>query len=136
MTILSGPVVYGDLGGGGHEDAALPIVCTSGSGTADGNLHFSWVIFSADNDRISAVGVVAPRVQRPDLLATHLVIAIKPQEIIAHEQFFGPWDPTPGPSGCATTVWTYSHRQLRPGTPVITRRPTTSAVPPLTTSPS
>jgi hypothetical protein len=119
----SGPLVYGDLAGSGHDDAGLLFDCNNGSGTADGALLWGWAIFSGTADKLTVVGVVTPRVQPAGVGATHLDIAIQPGKIIAYEDVYGPYDPTAGGSGRATTVWTYSHGQLRPGRPVITRRP-------------
>jgi hypothetical protein len=120
------PVLYGDLDGSGHDDAALVYDCNNGGGTADGVLLEGWVIFSGSAGRLSVVGIITPRVQPAHELPTLLELTIRPGTITAHEFFYGPYDPTAGGSGRATTVWTYAHGQLRPGTPVITRRASTS----------
>jgi hypothetical protein len=129
VTVDSGlaPVVFGDLAGNGGDDAGLSVDCTNGGGTADGVLLYSWVIFSGAGDRLSVLGIVTPRVQPSGELPTLIGIVIRPGKITAHEFFYGPADPTCCASGRATTIWTYTHGALRPGVPVITRRPNTSS---------
>jgi hypothetical protein len=115
------PVLYGDLDGSGHDDAALVYDCNNGGGTADGVLLEGWVIFTGSTGRLSVVGIVTPRVQPAHELPTLLELAISPRRITAHEFFYGPYDPTAGGSGRATTIWTYAHGHLQPGKPVIVR---------------
>jgi hypothetical protein len=119
-------VVFGDLAGSGEDDAGLNVDCNNGGGTADGALLYSWVIFSARGGRLSAVGVVTPRVQPHEVLPTLLTIAIAPGTVTAHEYFYGPDDATCCATGRATTTWTYADGALRPGVPVITKHPSTS----------
>ena len=125
VTVESGwdPVVFGDLGGNGTDDAGLVYNCNNGGGTADGVLLDGWVIFTARGGKPSVVGVVTPRVQPPNVLPTLVEITIKPGRITAHEFFYGANDATCCASGRATTIWTYASGTLRPGVPVITRRP-------------
>lgn len=118
-------VVFGDLAGSGHDDAGLAVNCNNGGGTADGVLLYTWVIFSGRGGRLSPVGIVTPQVQPSEELPTLIGIAITPGKITANEFFYGPADATCCSSGRATTVWTYAHGTLRPGVPVITRRPNT-----------
>ena len=127
VTVDSGwdAVVFGDLAGSGHDDAALTVNCNNGGGTADGVLLYSWVIFSGRGGRLSVVAIVAPQVQPSEELPTLIGITIRPGRITAKEFFYGPADATCCSSGRATTIWTYAHRTLRPGVPVITRRPNT-----------
>jgi hypothetical protein len=115
------PLVYGDLANNGHDDVGLNFDCNNGGGTADGILTFGWVIFSGADGKLSVIGVVTARAQ-PNT-ATPLTITIERGRIIAHETVYGPSDPTCCASGRATTVWTYTHGRLRPGTPVITKQP-------------
>jgi hypothetical protein len=126
ITVDSGwdAVVYGDLAGSGHDDAGLLVNCNNGSGTADGALLYAWVIFSGHGGRLSAVGIVTPQVQPPEVLPTLIGLAITPGKITAHETFYGPADATCCASGRATTIWTYAHGVLQPGVPAIIRRPT------------
>jgi len=129
VTVDSGwaPVVYGDLAGSGvPDDAGLVVDCNNGGGTADGVLLYAWVVFSGGGGKLSVVGVVTPQVQAPNELPTTVEIAIHRGQIIAHEFWYGPYDPTAGGSGRATTTWTYAHGTLRPGAPVITKHPNTA----------
>jgi hypothetical protein len=128
LTVDSGwdAVIFGDLEGSGQDDAGLAVNCNNGGGTADGALLYSWVIFSGRGGRLSVVGIVTPQVQPPEVLPTLIEIAIAPGRITAHEVFYGPDDATCCASGRATTIWTYAHRALRPGVPVVMRHPNTS----------
>ena len=128
VTVESGwdPVAFGDLNGNGTDDAGLVYNCNNGGGTADGVLLEGWVIFSGRGGKPSVVGIVTPRVQPPNVLPTLVEITIKPGRITAHEFFYGANDGTCCASGRATTIWTYANGILRPGVPVITRRPNTS----------
>ena len=110
---------------GGGDDAGLAVNCNNGGGTADGVLLYTWVIFSGRRGRLSVVGTVTPQVQPSGELPTEIEIAIKPGKITASEFFYGPADETCCSSGRATTIWTYAHRTLLPGTPTITKRPKT-----------
>ena len=120
LTIITGPVVYGDLDGSGHADAALMVDCTNGSGTADGEIAFSWVIFSGRHDRLSVVGVLSARAHHPSTdPPTVINIAIRPGKITAWEY----WDfHLPGSGHWAATIWSFSHGTLRPGVPRILRQ--------------
>jgi len=113
VTIITGPVVYGDLDGSRHADAALMVDCTNGGGTADGEIAFTWAIFSGRHDKLSVVGVLSARAHHPPTdPPTVINIAIRPGKITAWES----WDfHLPGSGHWATTIWTYSHGTLRPG---------------------
>jgi len=126
VDVGSGPVVYGDLAGNHHDNAGLQVVCTNGGGTADGQLLWSWVIFSGRGARLSVLAVVFPRVQLPKEMPTLLQIAMRPGKLTAHEYFYGPYDGTCCSTGRATTIWTYTHGTLVPGVPVITKEPRAS----------
>src|SRR5689334_15664095 len=39
-------LAYGRLGRGGQDAAGLAVDCNNGGGTADGVLHYAWVIFT------------------------------------------------------------------------------------------
>jgi hypothetical protein len=126
VTVDTAPdaVIFGDLEGSGSDDAGLAVNCNNGGGTADGALLYAWAIFSGRGGRLSVVGVVTPQVQPAEELPTLIEVAIRPGKITASESFYGPADATCCSSGRATTIWTYAHRMLLPGVPVITRRPT------------
>jgi hypothetical protein len=120
ITAYAGPVVYGDLYGSGYDDAGVLVDCTNGSGTADGEIAFKWVIFSGLHDRLSVVGIVSAQAHHALTdPPTTLQITIRPGKIIAHE-FWAIGNLTPH---WATTMWAYSRGKLRAGKPVLTGRP-------------
>lgn len=120
VTVGASLPYYGDLFGGGSDVVAIGVDCNNGSGTADGALLYSFVIFRAQRDRVSVLGVIKPLVQPPQALPTLIGISIHRGEITATEGFYGPEDPTCCSTGRARTTWTYSHGTLRPGAPAIT----------------
>jgi hypothetical protein len=121
VTVGAGLPIYGDLLGGRADVAAINVSCNNGSGTADGALLYSLVIFRARGQHLSVVGVLKPLVQPPEVPATLIGISIHRGSITANEAFYGPEDATCCSTGRATTTWAYSHGTLRPGTPVITK---------------
>lgn len=132
VTVSAGPKAdaYGDLTSSGTEDAGLNVVCTNGGGTADGQLLWSWVIYSDRGAKPSVLAVVFPRVQLPKEMPTLLQIAMRPGKLTAHEYFYGPYDGTCCSTGRAITIWTYTHGALVPGVPVITKEPQASPMVP------
>jgi hypothetical protein len=123
VSVYTGPEVYGDLGGAAGDVAGLEVDCTNGGGTADGQLLFSWVIFSGANGHLSVVGIIMPRVQPRREHASLLKITVKPGAITAHEYVYGKFDATCCATGRATTIWNYRGGKLTPSAPVITKRP-------------
>lgn len=117
-------VVYGDLTGSGQDQAAVNIWCDNGSGTADGQLADSWVVYSAATRTLQVVGTLttqqpgnpnSPHVAYFNTAAGGIVIA--PGKITVHELWYASQDPTCCPSVQATTVWTYANGALtRTGT--------------------
>jgi hypothetical protein len=120
-------VRYGDLTGHGPDQVALNIWCTTTSGTADGQLADSWVIFTAGSTGPQEIGILVP--QQPFSPVTPHVpyfsqsagaIAIQVGHITVHELWYGPVDATCCPSGQATTVWDYVNGRVRLSTVTIT----------------
>jgi hypothetical protein len=108
-------VVYGDLFGSGQQQAAVNVGCDNGSGTADGQLSDSWVIYSASTGTLQIIGTLTTQQpSAPDL--PHVAyfntqpggIVIQQGKITVHELWYATQDPTCCPSVEATTVWTYA----------------------------
>ena len=117
-------VVYGNLGPHGtHQAAALVVDCTNGGGTADSVLAYAQVVFTSVGNSLSVVGVVTPRKRSHDQMPTLLTVTIRPDEVVAHEAFYGGIDGTCCPSGRATTIWRYTHGRLVAGRPTVTKAP-------------
>jgi len=117
-------VVYGDLDGDGADEAALIVNCNNGGGTADGQLAFAAVIYTAGQRVPRVVGVVTPQV-RGDL-GNHvplLEVAIRPGKVVSHEFFYGTADGTCCASGRATSIWKYAGGRLRVASVRVTKKP-------------
>jgi hypothetical protein len=118
------PVVYGDLDGDGHDEAALVVDCSNGGGTADGVLAYAQVIFTPAGKSLRVVDVLTPQQpSKPNRLPTVLTVEILRGKVIAREAWYGPHDGTCCPSGRTMTIWTYRNRALRAGTPKVERSP-------------
>jgi WD40 repeat protein len=118
----SSPVTYGDLQGGGTQDAAVQVWCANGGGTADSEIAEAYLIFSMHDRTLRLIGATTPQEQPPDEahISIFSSISISPGSVMAHEAWYRAGDPTCCPSGTAVTVWTYAHGRLVPGTPDIT----------------
>lgn len=117
-------VVYGDLDGDGNDEAALAIVCNNGGETADGNLGYAQVIFTAAPKAPRVIGIVTPQERTPDTFPPFFSVVIKRGKIISHEFLYAAADPSACcPTGRATTVWVYAKGQLRHGRPRVEKRP-------------
>ncbi|HET8821322.1 MAG TPA: hypothetical protein VFM57_07220 [Thermoleophilaceae bacterium] len=120
-----GPAAYGDVTGDGKDEAALIVNCANGGGTADGQLAFAAVIYTASANSVRVVGIVTPR--QPFLPSTPhvplLQVTLRRGEVISHEFWYGASDGTCCSSGRATTVWHYRRGTLAPGRTVVTRKP-------------
>jgi hypothetical protein len=116
-----GNVVYGDVEGDPHSEAAVNVGCDNGGGTASGQLAFAFVVFEGIQGRLILVGTVTPQKNPPDQHPTLLwKIQMKPGRVIAHEQWYRPSDGTCCPTGTAETIWTVKDGRLTPGTPHVT----------------
>jgi hypothetical protein len=119
-------VYYGDLTGDGHDEAALDVVCSNGGGTADGQLAFSSVIFTAVGHSLRVIGIVTPRQPlNPNMPHVPIVGKVKLERgrLISSEYWYGRRDGTCCASGRATTTWSYTDGKLRPARTIVTRRP-------------
>ncbi len=119
VHVSSATVVYGDLTGRGQDEAALNVWCDNGSGTADGQLANSWVVFSGATGTLQVIGTLTPQ-QPSNPNSPHVAyfnvtaggIVVAPGKITVHELWYGSQDPTCCPSVQATTVWTYADGHL------------------------
>ncbi len=117
-------VVYGDLDGDRHDEAALVVGCSNGGGTADGFLAYSQVIFTAARKSSRVIAVVTPQQRTsPRVLPTLLQVSIRRNRVITHEFWYGVNDGTCCPSGRSTTTWRYANGTLRPAGTLVLKRP-------------
>lgn len=114
-------MVYGDLNGTGQDVAAADIWCANTSGTADGQITNSSVIYSGAPGALHVLGVLRPR-QPSAADLPHVPyfagLVIAPGRVTAHELWYAAADPTCCPSIHATTVWTYTDGKFSPRTTV------------------
>jgi uncharacterized protein YecT (DUF1311 family) len=110
------PVVYGDIDGDGHDEAAVGVYCSNGSGTADGALAYARVIYTADGKTARVLAIIRPPVPSaahslpPLIQVTH----IGRDEVRTVEGFYTAHDSTCCPSGSATTTWRLVGGKLAP----------------------
>jgi hypothetical protein len=115
------PVVYGDLDGDGHSEAAVNVECDNGGGTADGQLAFAFVIFEGVRGRLIPIGTVTPQKNPPDQHVTLLTkVQLTRGRVIAYETWYRASDGTCCPTGTAVTIWTLQDSHLTPGPPRVT----------------
>jgi len=119
-------VTYGQLGGVGPA-AAVDVVCSNNSGTADGQIRFAYVLFAGSASNARPVGLITPR-QPQSANVSHVPLLGKVKwvdsRIVVTEYWYGPNDPTCCASGRAATTWAYHAGKLRAVRTVVTRRPT------------
>lgn len=107
---------YGDVDGDGRVEAAVPVVCSNGGGTADGQLGFTYVVFTLSHGMLVPIGLIAPQ-QPSGSTERHvpLLVAVEllHRRVLAEEAWYGSRDNVCCPSGRAWTVWSYRGRLLR-----------------------
>lgn len=117
---------YGQLGRSGLHVAVVLAECNNGGGTADGQLNFFDVVFSASADQLHIVGIITPR-QPLEPFTPHVPLLgagdVRDGEIVVPEYWYGPDDPTAGGTGLATTTWEYTGGHLHVRQTVINRQP-------------
>ena len=112
----AGAVVYGDLYGGGHDSAALGVVCANLGGTAAGQLAFSVVVYRPGHHGPIPVGVLRPQVR--EKRQAHVPVfearSITRETVKTTEGIYGPRDGDCCASGLARTVWRLAGHRLVP----------------------
>jgi hypothetical protein len=109
-------VTYGDLEDDQHPVAVVPLACSNNGGTADGVILYSLAVYSGRTGKLQLLGLITPRRQPANELATLLDHPqISPGAITVDEAWYGPRDGTCCPTGRATSSWNYSAGRLQPG---------------------
>ena len=100
----------------------MPVWCTNGGGTADGQISLAYLIFALHDKLLQLIGAVTAQEQPPHGTHVSYIVSItmSPGSIVAHEDWYRASDATCCPSGTAVTVWSYTNGKLIPGTPDIT----------------
>ena len=121
---LANPVIYGDFEGDGHDDAAVPLLCSNNGGTADGDILWSVAVYTGKTGKPTVLGLITPRQQLKNVLPTLLSTpAIRPGAITVHESWYGPNDMTCCPQGSATARWSLSAGRIVPIATKVTAYP-------------
>ncbi|WP_372671106.1 hypothetical protein [Amycolatopsis kentuckyensis] len=114
----SGTVVYGDLDGDGHDEAAIDVYCNFSGGNGVPGQGF--VVITGKSGKPAPVGVVTAQKQTPQTYTSAVeTITISRGRIEATEDWYHPEDAHCCPSGRAQTTWTYGEGKLTPGKPRI-----------------
>jgi hypothetical protein len=118
---------YGELASG-IDVASVLTDCNNGGGTADGQLAFVDVVFSASKDSLHVIGLLTA--QQPLMGAgSHVPIIgsgqISRGEIVVPESWYGPYDPTCCSTGRAKTVWVYAAGRLTVQRTIVLHEPAT-----------
>jgi hypothetical protein len=123
----TGGVTYGDLNGDGRDEAAVPLWCSNGGGTADGALLYSLAMFTGQTGTLQLVGLITAQQQLVDELPTLLSNPkLTTGAVVVQEAWYGPHDSTCCPSGQAVSTWAYTSGQLRPESTAVTVEPNSS----------
>ncbi|MBW5481091.1 LppP/LprE family lipoprotein [Streptomyces bambusae] len=116
-----GHMAYGDVDGDGRDEAAMPVSCDNGGGTASGQLVFGYVVFGRSPAGLVALGSLTPRQQPSGVAATRMGgVVLTSRRATVTEHWYRPEDATCCPRGRATTVWTFEGDHVSPGSPSIT----------------
>jgi hypothetical protein len=118
---------YGELAPG-RDVASVLVDCNNGGGTADGQLAFLDVVFSASGDSLHLLGVLTA--QQPLIVpASHVPIIasgrISRGEIVVPEYWYGQYDATCCSTGRAETIWVYGGGKLSLKQTIVLHEPAT-----------
>ena len=125
IGVGAGAVVYGDLNGDGHDEAALQVDCANLGGTAGGQLAFAVTVYRPGVTEPVVVGVLTPQLRGDPHYHVPLVEArtITRGRVTVSEWIYGPRDGDCCASGLARTVWHLHGRRLVAGTTAVLREP-------------
>lgn len=114
-------VKYGDLDGDAHDEAAIPVSCANGGGTAAGQIAFAYVIATTSDGALRSMATISPQETLDDAAHVTLLdgLRIEDRRVVVEEYFYRASDMTCCPTGTALTTWTYRDGQVVPGAPAI-----------------
>lgn len=111
-------IVYGDVTGDGHDEAALPVLCANHDSTAAGQTAMGIMIFDGSSGQAALLATLTsqqPRVgEPPNFLA---VTEMGAGKVAAVDTYYRQDDPNCCPSGNATETWSYRNGTLTPDPP-------------------
>jgi hypothetical protein len=121
-----GDAQFGDLDGDGVAEAAVRFWCENGSGMAGGQLAVTIAVFESTPGSSRVVGIVGA-MQPADAPTHHApligVASMDAGGLVVDESWYGPNDSTAGPTGSATSTWSYDGSTLRLEATVVTAEP-------------
>ncbi|MDP9225275.1 MAG: hypothetical protein M3P18_15815 [Actinomycetota bacterium] len=125
IGVGAGAVVYGDLNGDGHDEAALQVDCANLGGTAGGQLAFAVIVYRPGVTEPVAVGVLTPQMRGDPHYHVPLVEGrtITHDKVTVSEWIYGPHDGDCCASGLARTVWHLRGRGLLAEKTTVLREP-------------
>jgi hypothetical protein len=125
IGVGAGAVVYGDLNGDGHDEAALQADCANLGGTAGGQLAFAVIVYRPGVTESVAVGVLTPQLRGNPHYHVPLLEArtITRGKVTVSEWIYGARDGDCCASGLARTVWHLHGRRLVAGKTTVLREP-------------
>ena len=122
---FSDPVRYGAVMADGRPEALVPIWCTNGGGTADGQLGQGLVVYHESRDGPAVTGIITTSQSNDQTMAyfDDAAIRIERGRITLEELFYGPDDSPCCPTGRAQDIWTIDNGALVHNETRVTRRP-------------
>jgi hypothetical protein len=120
-----GPVQYGTIMDDGRPEAVVPIWCTNGGGTADGQLGQGLVVFHGTTTGPAVTAIITTTQPSTDG-ATYFdnsLTRIERGRVTVEEVWYGPQDSTCCPSGRAEAVWTLNGSTLVLSSSHVTAQP-------------
>ena len=106
-------LVYGDLTGDGHDEAALPLRCNNHDSTAAGDTVATVLLFDGSTGDAALLGEVSSSQPRLGEIPNAVTVRqLVPGRVVGDESFYGPDDAPCCPSGRASTVWPWTGGSL------------------------
>lgn len=121
LTVLGRPV-FGDLLGARDGEAALPVMCDNGGGTAAGQIASAYAIYTKRGPNLILLGTVTSQFNPRGVHITLVGdVRMRRGSLTVTEAWYRPRDGDCCPSGGANTRWTVQHGRLVPHHPVVAR---------------
>jgi hypothetical protein len=125
QVAFSGPVRYGTVMADGRPEAFVPIWCTNGGGTADGQLGQGLVVYHETRDGPAVTGIIAtsPSTNQRMAYFNNDATRLERGRVTLDELFYGPDDSPCCPTGRAQGTWAVDNGTLAQRASRVTREP-------------